>query len=347
MNMQLHTEPFSTSAAESVDVLFCSNGSYLQHLAVAAVSLAAHSRSRPIRIHVMTREDDSVAETRLADSLQPFSNVMLSFHRVSDGRLATAFIDKYVSADTYLRLLAAEILPDSIHRVLYLDCDLVVMDDIVELADFDLGGKPLAAVADFSWDGQPERLAALGIAAGHTYVNAGVLLIDLDRWRRDRTSEGLFSDIARLGAKLEYYDQDIINIALQGQIALIDRRWNLQARIFEPWVRHELPGDHAATRAARSRPGIIHYTTNEKPWLFRPRVKKRALYFKFLDRTAWRGARPPLASAFKRAEYDVTRNLLKIGVDVYEVIPVIRRLRAAIDRIAAVAGSRRNLGEKA
>ena len=330
--------------ATAFNVLFCANRGYAQHLAVAAVSLACHSDAPRIRIHVMTCDADAPTEARLAESLRPFPNIELCIHHVTDSRLGAAFVDKYVTKEAYLRLLAADILPDTICRVLYLDCDLVVLDDVTQLADADLGGAPLAAVRDFSWDGQAERLAALGIGPAHPYVNSGVLVLDLEIWRRERLSERLFAEIARFGSRLEYYDQDILNVAFQGRIALLDRRWNLQARIFEPWVRRELPRDHTATRAARRRPGILHYTTEEKPWLFRPRVKKRGLYFQFLARTAWRGSRPPLAGPLQRLEYVLARSLLRVGLDVYEIIPVFRRLSRGRARLASLLAVRTQRG---
>ena len=61
------------------------------------------------------------------------------------------FVDKHLTKDTYLRFLAPEILPDGVSRVIYLDSDLVVLDDIGGLWDIDLAGNPLGAAPDLDW----------------------------------------------------------------------------------------------------------------------------------------------------------------------------------------------------
>lgn len=317
-----------TDDADRVDVLFCVNQTYLQHMAVAAVSLLEASQERDIHIHLMTCDHD-LDETRLVQTLRSYPHASLHIYPVSDPRISDAFVSRHLTKEAYLRILAAEILPASVHRVVYLDSDLVVLDDISILTRADLKGLALGAVADCDWQetAQDDRLAGLGIRAGNTYVNSGVLVMDLDRWRRDDLVNRIFAFIAENDQKLVFHDQDALNVVLQGEIALLDRRWNLQVVLYSRFARRVLPGDYRDSETARRDPAIVHFSTGQKPWTFRAWVRKRSLYFRFLDKTAWRRDLPVHQGRAQRLEYRLDRSLLKAGIDIYVLIPVLHRVR--------------------
>jgi lipopolysaccharide biosynthesis glycosyltransferase len=225
-----------------------------------------------------------------------------------------------------MRFLAPEILPPEVNRALYLDCDLVVLEDLRPLWTMDMHGKSLAAAPDYPW-GRPEvtakRRTALGLNAGHTYVNSGVLVLDLDRWRRDRISDRLFAYAEQQGAALAFHDQDTINAVLRDDIHLIDCRWNLQARMYLLGWR-SFPSEFEATRHARRRPAILHYTTADKPWMFRSGAARKWHYFRYLDETAWRDTRPKLATRLQKMEWGLGQELLSVGIDYMRLLSLTR-----------------------
>jgi lipopolysaccharide biosynthesis glycosyltransferase len=320
-------------SAEHVHVVFCADRSYMQHGAVAAVSILENSPGTAIRFHYVTCDEEAEAEAKLAATIARYPGATLEFHRVDEQRIARAFADRHVTRAAYLRFLAPEMLPADIERIVYIDCDVVVVDDIRKLAGIDLQGRAVGATPDADWtQGAPDqRLLALGLGPEHSYVLSGMLVMDLVLWRRQDLTRRIFECVDRLGGQLAYHDQDAFNVALGNEIHLIDKRWNLQALAFGRWFRHNLPAEHRDTAAARKSPGVIHYSTADKPWLFRSRARKRALYFRYLDRTAWRGARPPLETRAARLEYDVARVLIRAGIDLYAVPHFLQRVRRRLD----------------
>lgn len=328
----------------SFEILFCANPDYYQHAAVAAVSLAENNRQFRANIHVLTCAEDAIAEGMLRNSLVAYGHINLVFHHVSDDRLNDVFIDRHLTKETYMRFLAPEFFPTSVSRVLYLDCDLVVLDELKSLWDMDLRGKAIAAAPDFPWDQSgtlPSRLASLELSAGHTYVNCGVLLLDLDHWRRNRVSDRLFAYAKKRGSALAFHDQDTINAVLRDDIHLIDCRWNLQSRMYM-LGRRSFPVEFAATRRARRRPAILHYTTGDKPWLFRSRAARKRLYFQYLDKTAWRRAHPDLPTAWQRLEWWLGRQLLHVGIDYMRLASLVGRVASKSCRLfrSGLAGLR-------
>lgn len=309
-------------------VLFCADRRYIEHASVAAVSVASAARRTPLRIHVMSCDADAASAARLRSALRPFGHVDVAFHPVEPERLAGLFADKHLSKEAYLRFLAPEALPPDVDRVIYLDCDVIALDDVSALFAADLGGKAVGAVPDIDWSdhAQTDRLLALGIRPDQPYVNSGVLVMDLGEWRRRDLSRRLLAFAAQKGSLLLRHDQDALNALLGDEIAVLDRRWNVQVILYSRYARRALPRDHAASVEARRRPSIVHFSTDEKPWKFRAWTRKKALYFRFRDLTPWRDEPPPGLSRAQWLEHDAALWLLRRGVDVYAVLGAARRL---------------------
>lgn len=276
----------------TIRILFCCDSGYYQHLAAALVSLLESNRRHHLDIHLITGRRDADAEARLEASIRPFTNSTLQIHAFSWPGKDSWFTSGYITGDTYTRIFAPEVLDASIERILYLDADLLVVADLEDLWTTDLGDCALAAVSDPYAFG---RRAQLGIPEGGGYVNAGVLLLDLARWRARGHSARLAAYIEQEGARLQFHDQDALNALLHAEIKVVDYRWNFQARMFSRADLKRLadrPVVVEAIRAAARRPAVIHYTTDRKPWRFVVATPKKALYHRYRCRTAWRTAIP-------------------------------------------------------
>lgn len=310
---------------EPIHVLFCLDSAYLPHFAAAAVSLAENARGVPIVLHVATLSplpQDDLSRVRAA--LRAYGSVEPRFLVVSDDRVPDDLRKGYLTAATVIRLLAGEILPASVKRAIYLDCDLVVLGSIADLWRQDLEGRSVGVVADLrGWGSDEARFAKLGLGPDHTYFNTGVMLIDLAAWRRREIGTRALSFLVQRDFELNLLDQDALNAVLQRDVALLDPRWNLQALWFSPWARHFFPEEHADLAAARRDPGIIHYTTRDKPWRFRSHTLRKGDYFGYLDKTPWAGS-VPVSGRAQVAEYRLARLLLRLGVDVYATRSVLR-----------------------
>ena len=320
------------SAGAPIRVLFCAEPKFFQPLAVAATSVIANAPGATLDFHVMTCDRDTAAEDKLRQCFAGHAKATLSIHHVDPGRVGDFFVDQHITKETYLRLLAPDVLPRDIERIIYLDCDLIVLDDLRDLWRHDLGGRTLAAAPDYPRIASvisPERFDLLGMPAGSTYVNAGVLVMDLIRWRREDVTRRLADYIARMGARLALHDQDAINAVLCDDISLLDCRWNVQTKLYL-CRRASWPQDHAATLTARRDPAILHFTGPQKPWLFRSRTPRKRDYLRYQRLTPWRDATPPLAGPLQRAEYRLDRALSSVGVDYLQPIYYATRLPAKL-----------------
>lgn len=312
-------------------VLFCASTDYYQYLGAAAVSLAEHgSAHRNINIHVLSMDRDPRQESLLRLSLEPFGNVDLRFHFYGGSDLDGFFVDWRIKREAYLRLLAPVLLPPEIRRVLYLDCDVIVLDRLDDLWTADLKDKAAAAVPDI-------LISCFDSVRGPRYVNSGVLLMDLAKWRdRDYTSK-LLEYAHDHRDWLEYHDQDTLNSVLGDDILRVGYRWNLQAIIYR-FSKKRLGPLFEAVEAARRDPAILHYVSDQKPWQHCAQVPRKRDYFRCQRRTAWRGIVPDLPSARARLWYRLDRGLAVIGFDAQRTIQLMRLAARKVSRFSLQEG---------
>jgi lipopolysaccharide biosynthesis glycosyltransferase len=167
----------------------------------------------------------------------------------------------HLTAASLLRLRLPSVL-NGIDRVVYLDCDLVVLNDITTLYDTDLLDFPLAACLDFwltgappfappGWDvGEWHKFLSevVGLADWKTYFNGGVLVMDLNRFRNTGLVDAAEEFLVQTNYKTPFVDQEALNHVIDGAFVRLDSRWNVLAAL------------------GHSNPWIIHYAGPNKPW---------------------------------------------------------------------------------
>src|SRR3546814_105338 len=129
--------------AQPIKPIFGVDGAYSQHLAVTLVSLLENNPGNRFDILVVTlsmAEDD---RDRILALAARFGNVMLRFQPFDIERYSHFRTDGHISHASYLRIFIPEILPDSVEKILYLDCDIVVRNDIAALWNLSLGDKEI------------------------------------------------------------------------------------------------------------------------------------------------------------------------------------------------------------
>ncbi len=187
----------------------------------------------------------------------------------------------YLPVEVYYRLAIGRILPKEYSRALYLDCDIVVKGDLAELLNFDLEDKVLGAVADCFQDLREKHLKRLCQNVGLTeipkklvYFNSGILLVDLNLWRKKEIETKLFSFISKNSHKLWAADQDALNIVLLYDFRQLPDKYNFIAE--------------QASGYQESNPFIIHFAGGSKPWYFFSALPYQSEYLYYASKTPWK-----------------------------------------------------------
>jgi lipopolysaccharide biosynthesis glycosyltransferase len=281
-----------------MNIVCACDANYIAHLATMLLSLVDNNRRHDIRIFVLC--DGPLPGEKLAAALRGY-RAELYLIPVDGAILRNLFVSLHVSRVTYARLLMGELLPRDIDRILFLDCDLIVRGDLGELWDTDLKDRTAGAVRDvlgYSWH------STLELPLGAPYFNAGVMLVDLRRWRElDIGRRGL--DLVRNHAdRLHWWDQCALNLVLHDDWTSLDPKWNFQTGevgvndggIYR--FRRMIPQTRDTVR-------IAHFTTDSKPWHYMNDHPLKAEYLDYRRRTPW-----PLQTFQDRYPHNIIRRFL-------------------------------------
>ncbi|MEZ5248925.1 MAG: glycosyltransferase [Ilumatobacteraceae bacterium] len=220
--------------------------------------------------------------------------ITLAWHRPDLGRIRSARPGEQFAVSTYARLLMPELIDEP--HVVYLDGDVLVLDDVGVLFDLPIAPFAALAVTDPTGAGHladAEHLPA-ALREAHPaarYANTGILPIDLDDARRTGFTDDALALLTELPGRPKWVDQDLICVVLADRIGPLPARWNAYANVFiDIHGPSHLPADEQAE--AHDHPAIVHYTLDSKPWRRKCPHPMQAQWFEAVDRTAWRGFRP-------------------------------------------------------
>jgi lipopolysaccharide biosynthesis glycosyltransferase len=184
-------------------------------------------------------------------------------------------------ADAALPLLLADLLPQHVDRVLFLDADALVLDDVSTLWETNLENRTLAAAVDMaiplcSSPRALKRWRDLGVPEHAPYFNAGVMLVNLVRWRELNVPSRANEYLTRNSGAVDFLHQEALNAVLWNDWHQLDQRWNLVASLSNRDF-----GPYEGT--VSSSPGIVHFAGRFKPWRLRSGGPFDELYCTFLE----------------------------------------------------------------
>ncbi|MBM7653825.1 glycosyltransferase [Neobacillus cucumis] len=252
------------NSKECIYIVAVSNDTYAQHLAVMLHSLFENKESKnPVKIYVIDSHISVENKLLLARTTRKYK-AKIYFKQI-DPTLYREFPTlEYLTHETYYRISIPDLF-DKINEVLYLDSDIIVKKDITELWNTDISQYYLGAVEDH-WV-KDSRNNDLFMPKDSKYFNAGVLLINLKKWREDNIKNKIIQFINNYSDNIMYCDQDALNAVLHDQWLSLDPQWNFQT-------------DHIYDPNVKINPAIIHYTGGNKPWNSNHPLKEDYLQYK-------------------------------------------------------------------
>ena len=250
------------SAGSPICILLCVDAAYLKQAGITLGSILASNPDASIDAYIA---GPGLDPDRFDTIFKPLvaGHPSCRVHRcdLDEGDLPDLPVSAHISRSTYTRILLNRFIGAEHRRVLYLDADTIVCADLTPLWTTSLDGAVLAAARDhFRLD-----LPAIGFDPDEPYFNAGMLLIDMQRWRALDCERRLLDFLGREIERLPWMDQDALNLVLRGQIRFVGLEWNFQPRCADVPATF-LNLDDRDYEALRSSPALIHYTTSYKPW---------------------------------------------------------------------------------
>jgi lipopolysaccharide biosynthesis glycosyltransferase len=266
-----------------IDIVLCSDENYAPYSATVMIS-ALENTPTPgdFNFYLLTPGLSDNTKSKLKTAIESYG-ARLSVINVDTTDFNSLDIDLgRFGVGTLLRLYMHRYLPEGTKKIIYLDCDLLILGDLALLSKKNLNGLALGAVTDLcSPDVYKQR--------NERYFNAGVLLIDLEVWHENNIGEKALIYLAENLDKAKYLDQDALNHVLDNQYLSIDLSWNFQPTSYTGYEKkyYYLKNRQKELYNSMKKPNIVHFIGSVKPWHASCVHPLQELFIRFSEKTPW------------------------------------------------------------
>lgn len=240
---------------KEIPIFFAVDDAYIPFLAVTIKSLSKKINKsniynlRIVYTNITKENQKEIMKYKNENIVIEFVNVSESLKKL-EGKL---LIRDYYSNATYYRILIPNLYPQY-EKVLYLDSDIVILDDIAKLYNVNINNYLIGAVSEHWFRNYSEFKdygeKVIGLKSYKKYINAGIMLMNLQKLR-DIQFEDKFLHLLETVKYRFAQDQDYFNRICKGNIKYLKEYWNASGYLY-----------------SKSNAKIIHYTIF-KPWLFK------------------------------------------------------------------------------
>ncbi|MDR0423676.1 MAG: glycosyltransferase family 8 protein [Rickettsiales bacterium] len=256
----MYGEDGSAREKETIPIFLSSDDNYSPFVASTIASVCYNTKSF-IKFYVLSDGITKENQDKIKTLNSKFNNFDIEFLELDFSEIFKDMRLNLVSSSaTYFRFLVPDMRLD-LKKVIYLDIDLIAMGDVYELYSQDLEGKVIGAVMnrlDRPYSGLKQN------SREHIYFNAGMLLIDCEKWRTQNITKKLFEIEERERENIVCQDQDCLNILFDNNYKRLDLKFNL-TNLHVHWSRYRrvklIP---QIVRAKRN--CIIRHYVGVKPW---------------------------------------------------------------------------------
>ena len=271
-----------------IHIGLCTDNRYAMACGVCVTSLFENNKNEIITVYVLekglTDDNKKKFHTLAADYGQKIELIP-----VDDCLFKGYPTTHQFRLSIYYRFLFASILPKDVHKLIYLDCDTLVLDSLRELWNTDVTDYSIAAVEDQQGDNVHifNRLQEI-----EKYYNSGVLIINLERWREDDSMRHLMQLMDSNANRFVFLDQDAINVLFRDSTLELSYRYNVQNMFYmknKEITLHWRKWERIAQ--AKEHPVILHFCSSLKPWQEECQHPRRELFLDYFNHSPWMGQR--------------------------------------------------------
>ena len=261
---------------KSLNVFFAVDKSFLTHFTVTITSLLENNKDITITVYIIHDMTNSFEIEKIISFLTQKYTVSVKSIFVDNSIFNNFQVVHYISKATYFRFLLADILPKNISSGLYLDCDIIITGSLMGILnsnfiDKSKGECGLLAVSDKGEIVEIERLKNKLSVETDMYFNAGVMFINLNKWREENVANKLIEIADKYKDLLTWSDQDVLNIYFKNKCGRLDSTYNT-----------------FTNKVLAKTPIIIHFSGSSKPWHYLNNHPYKTQYWKYLNLTPFK-----------------------------------------------------------
>ena len=278
-----------------MNVLYTCDNNYIWLMAISTISLFETNKNMKDLSVYLLGENISDENKKILDDIAKKYNRNIVVIDVEKIEIPTKLASTRWPISAFTRLFAGEYLPNDMKKILYLDCDTIINGDISKLDTIEFNDYYLMGVRDCI---NSRYNRNIGLDPDDTYINAGVILMNLDELRKINVREKINSFIDNYGNCISFADQDILNGIYKSKIGTIDPNYDVMT-IFAEYEYKDIiklrnPSKFYGKEKiddAKNNPLIIHYTTNMKtirPWYSNSDHKLKENFLKYLSMSPYK-----------------------------------------------------------
>jgi lipopolysaccharide biosynthesis glycosyltransferase len=289
-----------------INLACASDDNFSQHLTVMLCS-CLYNFSKENFLHVFVLDGGISLRKRqiIQNIFFKQTNSKITFITINSEKYRGLKKYSFTPEATYYKIDLPNLLPN-LNKIIYLDCDIVILGDLSEIWNTDIKDKIIIAAQDPDIWMEKTYDNFFRLSKKTNYFNSGVMLMDLNMMRAENISQQTIAFIKENNDKLFHWDQQALNFILLNRWERISSQWNLGSGL-------ELANNYFDTTLskedfylAKKQPKLIHYSSRFfKPWLFESSGKYKKYYYEYLDKTDYSGWRPVLSiwSLYKKIVY--------------------------------------------
>lgn len=275
-----------------IHIGLCADEKFALPFGVCLTSIFESNKDIDFTVHVITQEFKDDTLKKIKETETKYGKVgSVKLYAITDNTFSNYPISTQFPKSIYFRYLYAALLPETIEKIIYIDCDTVVLSNLLSLWNTDLSDNYiLGAVEDRNsdditirnrirrWDGK--------------YYNSGVLLMNLKTWRMHKVFDKLADFILKNPDICVYPDQDAINIVFPEKIKELPYQYNFLMSFIAPFDTYRLHlSKKSKVEESFKNLVIVHFAAETKPW-FRDSVHPMLFFWRyFYNHSVWNKVR--------------------------------------------------------
>ena len=281
-----------------MNIMYAADDNYIEIMGVSIKSLMENNANEHIDFYIV---EDAISEENLKKmrDMIEFSGNKVFFIPKPDirGLLGVELKTLRWSDSAYSRLFLKEVFADypEVKKLLYIDCDTVIVGNLKELWETDvedyLGAACLECMSNMhKW--------IIGAMKTDNYVNTGMMLFNVKKWIDEDIQEQCAAMIQKYNGRTEYVDQGVINGTISNYLKIVSPSYNLTALAYDfsyeemqIYRKPEFGYSKEEWEKAIQNPVIVHFTTSFlsiRPWYEGSKHPYAGYWKEIHDRTPWK-----------------------------------------------------------
>ena len=265
-----------------IDYLYCFDKNYNIQAYCSLFSLLECS-SEKINVHILHNEPESFKEIyNLVNNHDKLNKI--NFYKFDNSGINFPKVDgSHVSEATYYRIFIEKYLPENLKNIVYIDADIICQKDPTKdikstLQVLEKSDHIISVRTEHYKNKKNANVYERLLMNNEKYFNAGVMLIDLNKWRENSLTKVLRKKMNEISELIELWDQDILNHYFDGKYNELNNNLNFNLYLTEKNSKIK------ASDESLNQMIFLHYSGSYKPWTVRGVYNRKSIYYHLIFR---------------------------------------------------------------